>query len=241
MLDLPDHLHHRPVSSRLAGDCSAGQTNMGGYCSAHTRDRSWRRASSSCCCRVVPSGEATMRVDAAAGPVDARAPWCGRAGRHDPACLASILDSHPSGSNATSSTGSRSPNCSALTYRSGSVAVTRWFGGHCAARGVDPQCAWGRTDRPSRASGLGHEQPHSAWNRRRRLVRPRLVPAHPFSRICASGAHGRSRERTEDAPRGAERYGLRPRLATLTAMRPPGSSTRTHSANASRSSSRYSA
>ena len=36
------------------------------------------------------------------------------------------------------------------------------------------------------------------------------------------------------------RYGLRPRLATLTAMRPPGSSTRTHSANTSCSSSRYS-
>ena len=30
------------------------------------------------------------------------------------------------------------------------------------------------------------------------------------------------------------RYGLRPRLATLTAMRPPGSSLRTHSANTSR-------
>ena len=29
------------------------------------------------------------------------------------------------------------------------------------------------------------------------------------------------------------RYGLRPRLATLTAMRPPGSSLRTHSANTS--------
>ncbi len=36
------------------------------------------------------------------------------------------------------------------------------------------------------------------------------------------------------------RYGLRPRLATLTAIRPPGSSTRTHSANTSWSSSRYS-
>ena len=36
------------------------------------------------------------------------------------------------------------------------------------------------------------------------------------------------------------RYGLRPRLATLTAMRPPGSSLRTHSANTSCSSSRYS-
>ena len=31
------------------------------------------------------------------------------------------------------------------------------------------------------------------------------------------------------------RYGLRPRLATLTAMRPPGSSTRLHSAKTSRS------
>ena len=36
------------------------------------------------------------------------------------------------------------------------------------------------------------------------------------------------------------RYGLRPRLATLTAMRPPGSSLRTHSANTSVSISRYS-
>ena len=36
------------------------------------------------------------------------------------------------------------------------------------------------------------------------------------------------------------RYGLRPRLATLTAMRPPGSSVRAHSANTSRRSSRYS-
>ena len=37
-----------------------------------------------------------------------------------------------------------------------------------------------------------------------------------------------------------ERYGLRPRFATLTAMRPPGSSTRRHSANTSRSIARYS-
>ena len=36
------------------------------------------------------------------------------------------------------------------------------------------------------------------------------------------------------------RYGLRPRLATLTAMRPPGSSLRTHSAKTSVSISRYS-
>ena len=36
------------------------------------------------------------------------------------------------------------------------------------------------------------------------------------------------------------RNGLRPRLATFTAMRPPGSSTRTHSANTSSSSWRYS-
>ena len=36
------------------------------------------------------------------------------------------------------------------------------------------------------------------------------------------------------------RYGLRPRLATLTAMRPPGSSVRTHSANTVVSMSRYS-
>ena len=36
------------------------------------------------------------------------------------------------------------------------------------------------------------------------------------------------------------RYGLRPRFATLTAIRPPGSMTRTHSANTSRSISRYS-
>ena len=36
------------------------------------------------------------------------------------------------------------------------------------------------------------------------------------------------------------RYGLRPRLATLAAIRPPGSSTRTQSANTSASSSRYS-
>ena len=33
----------------------------------------------------------------------------------------------------------------------------------------------------------------------------------------------------------SERYGLRPRFATFTAIRPPGSSTRTHSANTSRS------
>ena len=37
-----------------------------------------------------------------------------------------------------------------------------------------------------------------------------------------------------------ERYGLRPRFATFTAMRPPGSSTRRHSANTSRSIARYS-
>ena len=36
------------------------------------------------------------------------------------------------------------------------------------------------------------------------------------------------------------RNGLRPRLATFTAMRPPGSSVRTHSANTARSNSRYS-
>ena len=36
------------------------------------------------------------------------------------------------------------------------------------------------------------------------------------------------------------RYGLRPRLATFTAIRPPGSSTRTHSANTDRSMSRNS-
>ena len=36
------------------------------------------------------------------------------------------------------------------------------------------------------------------------------------------------------------RYGLRPRLATFTAMRPPGSSLRTHSANTSVSIWRYS-
>jgi len=39
----------------------------------------------------------------------------------------------------------------------------------------------------------------------------------------------------------SDRYGLRPRLATLTAMRPPGSSFATHSANTSSSSWRYSA
>ena len=38
----------------------------------------------------------------------------------------------------------------------------------------------------------------------------------------------------------SERYGLRPRLATFTATRPPGSSTRQHSAKTSRSISRYS-
>ena len=38
----------------------------------------------------------------------------------------------------------------------------------------------------------------------------------------------------------SERYGFRPRFATLTAMRPPGSRQRTHSANTSRSISRYS-
>jgi hypothetical protein len=36
------------------------------------------------------------------------------------------------------------------------------------------------------------------------------------------------------------RYGLRPRFATLTAMRPPGSSFRAHSANTAVSRSRYS-
>ena len=36
------------------------------------------------------------------------------------------------------------------------------------------------------------------------------------------------------------RYGLRPRLATLTAIRPPGSKTRTHSANTESSMVRYS-
>ena len=36
------------------------------------------------------------------------------------------------------------------------------------------------------------------------------------------------------------RYGLRPRLATLTAILPPGSSARRHSANTSVSMSRYS-
>ncbi len=36
------------------------------------------------------------------------------------------------------------------------------------------------------------------------------------------------------------RYGLRPRLATFTAIRPPGSSLRLHSEKTSRSSSRYS-
>ena len=38
----------------------------------------------------------------------------------------------------------------------------------------------------------------------------------------------------------SDRYGLRPRLATLMAMRPPGSSTRRHSANTSSSIARYS-
>ncbi len=38
----------------------------------------------------------------------------------------------------------------------------------------------------------------------------------------------------------SERYGLRPRFATLTAMRPPGSSFSTHSANTSSSIVRYS-
>ena len=36
----------------------------------------------------------------------------------------------------------------------------------------------------------------------------------------------------------SDRYGRRPRLATFTAMRPPGSSTRAHSANTSLSISR---
>ena len=36
------------------------------------------------------------------------------------------------------------------------------------------------------------------------------------------------------------RYGLRPRFATFTAIRPPGSSFRTHSANTSVSNFRYS-
>ncbi len=38
----------------------------------------------------------------------------------------------------------------------------------------------------------------------------------------------------------SDRYGRRPRLATLTAMRPPGSSTRLHSSKTSRSRVRYS-
>ena len=38
----------------------------------------------------------------------------------------------------------------------------------------------------------------------------------------------------------SERYGLRPRLATFTHIRPPGSSTRRHSANTSRNMVRYS-
>src|SRR6187200_724055 len=37
-----------------------------------------------------------------------------------------------------------------------------------------------------------------------------------------------------------DRYGLRPKFATFTATRPPGSSTRQHSTNTSRSISRYS-
>ncbi|MEZ5250690.1 MAG: hypothetical protein R2713_16220 [Ilumatobacteraceae bacterium] len=50
----------------------------------------------------------------------------------------------------------------------------------------------------------------------------------------------RSSCRMEVTSADNDRYGRRPRLATFTAMRPPGSSTRTHSANTSRSICRYS-
>ena len=67
-----------------------------------------------------------------------------------------------------------------------------------------------------------------------------LAPS-PFCQMSSprsSSPRSCSRMRITSAER--LRYGLRPRLATLTAMRPPGSSFRTHSAKTSVSIWRYS-
>ena len=72
---------------------------------------------------------------------------------------------------------------------------------------------------------------------------PGAVPPAPAA-FCQSTSPRSSRPssscRMAMTSADSDRYGLRPRLATLTAMRPPGSSTRLHSRNTSRSRSRYS-
>ncbi len=67
-----------------------------------------------------------------------------------------------------------------------------------------------------------------------------LAPS-PFCQISSPRSSSpRSSSRMRMTSDDRLRYGLRPRLATLTAMRPPGSSVRTHSANTLRNMSRYS-
>ena len=67
-----------------------------------------------------------------------------------------------------------------------------------------------------------------------------LAPSPFCHTISPRGNSRRSSCRMVMTSAARLRYGLRPRLATLTAIRPPGSSTRLHSANTSRSNWRYS-
>ena len=85
----------------------------------------------------------------------------------------------------------------------------------------------------SRSTGLAAE-------RNEPQAQEPLAPSPFCHTISPRGRRCRSSCRMVMTSAARLRYGLRPRLATLTAMRPPGSSTRLHSANTSRSSARYS-